>query len=93
MGPTGAKPARKAKKSRRRIKPNDLEMLDCLAHGWTPGEIAEEYAKGTQAVQVAITRLRERMNAKTTAHAVALFLQHPERFLSGYYKPVAAAMA
>ncbi len=87
MGPTGAKPARK---SRRRIRPTDHELLSCLAHGWTRREIAEEFDRKIGSVQMAVTRLRDRMGAKTAEHMMALYLRNPDSIVNGYWKPSAA---
>lgn len=71
--------------------PNDRELLSCLAHGWTMGEIAAEYGKRPGTLHIFIQRLRKRMGAKTTAHAIHLLPK--ARFDDhGYLLPMPAAV-
>ncbi len=89
MGEGGMK---NGKTTRRRVVPNDLELLDCLAKGWKRVEIADEYGKSRHAIEISITRLRERMGAKTSEHMMALFVAHRDTaFDNGYWVLAPAA--
>jgi DNA-binding NarL/FixJ family response regulator len=61
-----------------RRAPTALELLDCLARGWTRQEIAEDCGLTYGALQMRLVRLRHRMHANSREHMMSLFAERRE---------------
>lgn len=60
------------------LNPSDVLLLRDLARGMRQDEIAAKFGTEPANIRSRAYRLREKMGARTTAHAIYLFLrQHP----------------
>ena len=57
----------------KRAIPNEVELLDCLARGWTRRQIAEEYGKPYARIVNRVSALVERVRAKSDDRLMYLF--------------------
>lgn len=57
-----------------KLTPAHIEILQCLAGGMKVKQIAHHRGTSTKTVDVQLTQIRKRLNAKTSTEAVVLFL-------------------
>jgi DNA-binding NarL/FixJ family response regulator len=57
------------------LSPAHIDILYCLAGGMQIRQIAHYRGTSAKTVDVQLTQIRQRLNAKTTTEAVVLFLQ------------------
>ena len=57
------------------ITPREEQVLSLLSKGYIYKEIADEMEIGEQTVKNHMMNLRARLGARTTAHAVAMFME------------------
>jgi hypothetical protein len=80
-------PRQSAHLSSRRSIPVDKEILDCLARGWEPQEIADDVGRDHQYFYIQLDRLKKRVHAKTLIQAVVGYVQGKYQFDErGYVK-------
>lgn len=54
------------------LSATDLDVMRMIAAGWTQQQITRRSGLGRSAVAMRTSRIRQRIGATTTAHAVAL---------------------
>ena len=55
-----------------RPTPREMQILELIAHGHTVGDVARELGVAPSTIKTHLGHLRDRMRARTTAHAVAI---------------------